>query len=144
MNNMKEQKGITLIALVITIIVLLILAGISIAMLTGENGLFKRATDAATESEIGEAKEQVSLTINDLVSDYYQKKYAGNTTDASDVNGKNEVNYVKEKLNDALDANYATATDEGKITLTPKRKDNKNITATYDGNKLNWIEEAGS
>ena len=39
---MKEQKGITLVALVITIIILLILAGISIATLTGENGLFKR------------------------------------------------------------------------------------------------------
>ena len=35
---MKSQKGITLIALVITIIVLLILAGVTIAMLTGENG----------------------------------------------------------------------------------------------------------
>ena len=43
---MKEQKGITLVALVITIIILLILAGISIATLTGENGLFKRAKDA--------------------------------------------------------------------------------------------------
>ena len=42
---MKEQKGITLVALVITIIILLILAGISIATLTGENGLFKRAKD---------------------------------------------------------------------------------------------------
>ena len=37
--NLKERKGITLIALVITIIVLLILAGVSIAMLTGQNGI---------------------------------------------------------------------------------------------------------
>ena len=42
--NLKERKGITLIALVITIIVLLILAGISIATLTGNNGLLSKAT----------------------------------------------------------------------------------------------------
>lgn len=39
---MKENKGITLIALVITIIVLIILAGVSIAMLTGNNGIISR------------------------------------------------------------------------------------------------------
>lgn len=43
---MKEQKGITLVALVITIIILLILAGISIATLGGDNGLFNRAKQA--------------------------------------------------------------------------------------------------
>ena len=40
----KSSKGITLIALVITIIVLLILAGVSIAMLTGDNGILTQAT----------------------------------------------------------------------------------------------------
>lgn len=43
---MKEQKGITLVALVITIIILLILAGIAIASITSENGLFNRAKQA--------------------------------------------------------------------------------------------------
>lgn len=43
---MKEQKGITLVALVITIIILLILAGIAIASITNENGLFNRAKQA--------------------------------------------------------------------------------------------------
>ena len=41
-----NEKGITLIALVITIIVLLILAGISISMLSGNNSILQRATDA--------------------------------------------------------------------------------------------------
>ena len=40
----KNIRGITLIALVITIIVLLILAGVTIATLTGENGLFRKST----------------------------------------------------------------------------------------------------
>ena len=43
---MRNQKGITLIALVITIIVLLILAGVSLAMLTGQKGILTRATEA--------------------------------------------------------------------------------------------------
>ena len=46
LTTKKENKGITLIALVITIIVLLILAGVSIAMLTGENGVLTKAGDA--------------------------------------------------------------------------------------------------
>jgi len=59
----REESGITLIALVITIIVLLILAGISIAMLTGENGILAKADDATRETEIAEAKEQAKLDI---------------------------------------------------------------------------------
>ena len=42
---MKRNKGITLIALVITIIVLLILAGVAISMLSGENGILRKAAD---------------------------------------------------------------------------------------------------
>ena len=45
---MKKNEGLTLIALVITIIVLLILAGVTIAMLTGENGLLSRATSTTS------------------------------------------------------------------------------------------------
>ena len=45
-NDLKNKSGITLIALVITIIVLLLLAGVAIATLTGENGLITRAKQA--------------------------------------------------------------------------------------------------
>ena len=47
----KNTKGITLIALVITIIVLLILAGVSIAMLTGDNGILTQAQNAKNKTE---------------------------------------------------------------------------------------------
>ena len=63
MNKFKETKGITLIALVITIIVLLILAGVSIAMLTGENGILNQANKAKTETEYKGAEEKVKLAI---------------------------------------------------------------------------------
>ena len=57
----EKQKGITLIALVITIIVLLILAGVSIAMLTGDNGILMQASDSKIETAVGTVKEQLKL-----------------------------------------------------------------------------------
>ena len=62
-NNLKQKKGITLIALVITIVVLLILAGVTIAMLTGENGILGKATTAKAKSAEEEAREKVSLML---------------------------------------------------------------------------------
>ena len=62
MKKIKNKNGITLIALVITIIVLLILAAVSIATLTGENGILTRAGDAKTSTEIGDEKEKVELS----------------------------------------------------------------------------------
>ena len=60
MNN----KGITLIALVITIIVLLILAGVSIAMLTGENGILTRAEESDLETARAEVVERVNMELS--------------------------------------------------------------------------------
>ena len=62
---LKNQinKGITLIALVVTIIVLLILAGISISMLSGNNGILKRASEAKEDTKTGSEKEQISIAI---------------------------------------------------------------------------------
>ena len=59
----KSSKGITLIALVITIIVLLILAGVSIAMLTGDNGILTQASEAKDENIKGQEKEQIRLAM---------------------------------------------------------------------------------
>ena len=57
--KVTSKKGITLIALVVTIIVLLILAGISIQMLTGQNGILKRAEEAKIKTEIATEQEQI-------------------------------------------------------------------------------------
>ena len=64
----KEEKGITLIALVITIIVLLILAGVAIAMLSGENGILKKAAEAKTETEKGQEKEETALATAEFTT----------------------------------------------------------------------------
>ena len=63
-SNSKRENGIKLIALVITIIVLLILAGVSIAMLTGNNGILTQANNAKNDTIIGEEKEQIQLAYS--------------------------------------------------------------------------------
>ncbi len=66
----NKTKGITLIALVITIIVLLILAGVSIAMLTGENGILTQAKRAKEETEEAAAREEAMLDqLEDVITD---------------------------------------------------------------------------
>ena len=61
--NNQNIRGITLIALVITIVVLLILAGVSIAMLTGENGILTQTQNAKTASKIADIKEKAKTDI---------------------------------------------------------------------------------
>ncbi|MFQ8660636.1 MAG: BspA family leucine-rich repeat surface protein [Clostridia bacterium] len=65
MRNIKKNStnGITLIALVITIIVLLILAGVNIAILTEENGLLTKSRDAKIKTEISTEQEQIQLAL---------------------------------------------------------------------------------
>lgn len=64
MRRTREKKGITLIALVITVIVLLILAAVSIATLTGENGILTKANNAKTETSEADEREAISLAYN--------------------------------------------------------------------------------
>ena len=60
---MKSKKGITLISLVVTIIILLILAGISIGMLSGDNSIIGQAGNAKTQTDIAEEKEIIDLAV---------------------------------------------------------------------------------
>ena len=67
MNRLiKSAKGITLIALVVTIIVLLILAGIAINLTIGNNGLFTRADKSIKETQIADLKERAKLDILEM------------------------------------------------------------------------------
>ena len=60
---MKKDKGITLIALVVTIVVLLILAGTALAMVIGEEGILAKASEAAFRQEIGAVREKIDLYL---------------------------------------------------------------------------------
>ena len=129
-QKFTEGKGITLIALVITIIVLLILAGVSIAMLTGDNGILTQAKDAKLQTEIGKAEELANLAHADLLTDHYNKGTPKPTL--ADIKSELEKEGYKVKQ---------IATGEGSITgielsqesITMAPGESKEITVSYTG-----------
>ena len=97
-NNVKREKGITLVALVITIVVLIILASVSIGMLTGNNSITNQATDAKEQTERAEEKEILSISTAKAAG----KDAFGNV---EEDNLRNELNkyledYQLEKIGD--------------------------------------------
>ena len=113
-NPKEAQKGITLIALVITIIVLLILAGVSIAMLTGQKGILTQANNAKNETELASAKEKVELAVIGAISQ---------TRD-----GTLKVGNLRTEL-----ANYG-GTVEGEVFPVTAKVDGKSFTVDANGN----------
>ena len=121
---MKSTKGITLIALVVTIIVVLILAGISIAMLTGENGILNNAKEARIANEAGTVDEQVKLatTVLNLEITKNRTKYSSyNATNfidtATDGNITVEKSLVDILENELTDAKYTVTPGTNQITV---------------------------
>ena len=123
-----KNKGITLIALVITILVLLILAGVTISTLTGENGLLTKAGDAKSQSEISEEKDIISISAIQAQAENRQG------------------NLEKNNFNEALVANSKSgnkasiiAEDIGSFTV--KFESNRYYEVNKDGN-IRHIENA--
>ena len=100
-----SNKGITLIALVITIIVLLILAGVSIAMLTGENGVLTKATEAKDQTGIAQEKEEITMA--------YASAKANKVDKVSEPVTASELQSELDKLN-----SEGTADDASELTVT--------------------------
>ena len=74
--NPKRERAITLIALVITIIVLLILAGVTISALSGDNGILKNAAKAKEETEKAQKEEQEILDdLNSYIENGEEEKF---------------------------------------------------------------------
>ena len=67
---LSNKRGITLIALVITIIVLLILAGVTISMVVGDNGIVSKASNSATETKKAEARDSLEMAIATLETEF--------------------------------------------------------------------------
>ena len=120
---MKNNKGITLIALVITIIVLLILAGVSIAMLTGSNGVLTRATEAKDENTRAAIADKVNMSIQAAYTTYI----ADNPTTTQQIPISNIIaQYNEDYKTDEVEAPAKTGTGN-QIEV----KDN-NVTYTVD------------
>lgn len=105
---MRKEKGITLIALIITIIIMLILAGVVINLTIGENGLFKTAKQAGKDYEISAIKEQI-------ITDVYDKQ------------AQNEGDVSEDNLKEILEK-YGTLSEEENLmdkTLTTTKRNYK-------------------
>ena len=114
-NVLKSKNGITLVALVVTIIVLIILAGISISLVLGDNGIITKAKDAKTETERGEVYEQISLATASGEMEYYS-------------NGTDRITAYKNALLngvDGIDRNNLTDNGSSLITGTVTTKSGK-------------------
>ena len=98
MGDYKSSAGITLIALVVTIIVLLILAGIAISLTVGNNGLFSRAKNAANTWIESEANEQQEMKNFENVYDETLKNLGlggngeGNKKPIGEITGQEKIN----------------------------------------------------
>ena len=100
----KNERGITLIALVITIIVLIILAGISIMMISGQDGILNRVSNASVQDDVSGTKEQIKLEL--------MGKY--------DANGK----YTNADVRDAVFKITGNEVEE-KVAVVKTKKGNK-------------------
>ena len=131
MNYSKEKnRGITLIALVITIIVLLILVGVSIAMLTGDNGILTQAQTSKEKTDEAEDMEKIRLAVSEaqIGENNYQKL--------------NENNLQK-ALNNQFDKNSTVVLDNDDGTYTVSCLDtlmNYKVSSNGVQDEINWNE----
>ena len=92
MKTRKKEKGITLIALVISIIVLLILAGVTIAALSGDNGILTRAKEAKEKTEQAQKEEEKTLSdIENILGVYKFKNLNIEDTNPAEVVPENST-----------------------------------------------------
>ena len=133
-ETLKRNKGITLIALVVTIIVLLILAGISITMLTGQNGILNRAGEAKTTNGVAQGEELIKVSVMDALT-----RGTGELTD--------------ENLRKALSSNLGTEGEDYEIvgsedcgwTVTIKENDKDyKISSTGKIGEIEKVEASSS
>ncbi len=124
---MKNSKGITLVALVITIVVLLILAGVTISMVLGPNGVLSNAREARTGSAGSTAKEALTTALGSIQTDYFK----------GDTLAKDFV--TKEKLTNLLPGYYwggnngITWANDGKTATVKFQEKDPNQDAAKSG-----------
>lgn len=116
MEKYTKEKGITLIALIITIIVLIIIAAVGISLITGENGILAKAKNASDKSAEAENEENIRIAeygnkIDEMINGSTR---SGETSSISDI--ITAVSYTKNVVGNSVQfAITATATDSSKI-----------------------------
>ena len=125
----KREKGITLIALVITIIIMLILAGVIISSVTSNKGILSRAKDSREVYDESKAEEQVRLLMNEYAMASAEAGTKGETLTLED--------YLKEKKADGTITEYEVKSDgSSRITIGDKTINvNKDLSVADNTNK---------
>ena len=133
----SKQNGITLIALIVTIIVLLILAAVSIATLTGENGILTRANDAKEDTARETAKEKVAVEVLGSYGDDGKLDYGLLEENLNNIEG---IQGVPSPITDAsfpikvtVDGYEVTIEKNGNITVGDKNNNPPSTTGKTDG-----------
>ena len=106
----KRERGITLIALVVTIVVLLILAGVSLNLVLGNNGIITKAQDAKLMTRAGSAEDEVELWKSD--------NYIARTSNQATVDKETMLQGLKDK-----NLVYEEEIDRDNEIITIKKKD---------------------
>ena len=128
MGKLQHNKGITLIALIVTIVVLLILAGVSIAVITGDNSVIKSANQAKTEQRGGTVEDRVAVwKAGKATSEYTHRET------------KTEDEMLNDLINDKLLFEDEIDRENKKITIGSKEIDY----STGDGNGLKLEPDNG-
>ena len=148
--TIKNQKGITLLALITTIIVLLILAGITVGVLTGDNGIVKNANKAKEETEIANEKEIIEKATvqamgnnkyGNIEEDELQKELDKETeegkTEATDIGDEFEVVFKESNRYYIVDKNG----NVGEFNNLKKDENPGDFTIGEDGEILDGGEE---
>lgn len=147
---MKKETGITLLALVITIIVLIILAGITISAITGDNGIIGNAGMAKEKTEIANEKEIVEkATVQAMGNNKYgniEENELQEQLDKETGEGKTEATDIGDAFEVVFnDSNrYYTVDEDGNIGEAQEIIEDKNpgdITIGKDGEELDGSEE---
>ncbi|MBR2289771.1 MAG: hypothetical protein IJ867_04025 [Clostridia bacterium] len=123
---MKNKKGITLIALIITIIVLLILAGISISLVVGDNGVLTRTQEASEKTGKASAVEDVELAYTAVLAKYYEESVDNVGLDKYEYINESRLSAEVESHGAGTIRNFRKdeATGEIKVKYIPNGKDN--------------------
>ena len=130
----KGESGITLIALVVTIVVLLILAGITISLVFGSNGVIKKAQESKEQTEIGEMREKLEMAKVPVYADGNGSYKVQDYWDRIESEG-----LIADKTVDIIDngdGTYEVTTTPGyifKITLVPSKDNVEDIQIDYIG-----------
>lgn len=112
----KQEKGITLVSLVITIIVMLILAGVSLSMVMGEGSVLNQARDAVDTTELSSVKDEIGMAVGAAQTNFYAK-YASTTGRISMQTALTELQ-LKEFTSAAAVSIYAPAIASGATEAT--------------------------